>query len=85
MSDIGRKSSAKDHLALRIVAIVQGLPRSARSTAWARIGVPAMPPLVALVLSVPLGLPATWAAARWVRGLIDEAGRRPGDRGASRH
>jgi hypothetical protein len=49
------------------------------------VGVPAMPPLVALVLSVPLGLPATWAAARWVRGLIDEAGRRPGDRGASRH
>ena len=39
MSFIGRKSSAKDHLALRTVSMVHGLPTSAFSTAFARIGV----------------------------------------------
>lgn len=36
---------------------------------------PSITPTVALWLSLPLGLPATWAAARWVAGLIDEAER----------
>lgn len=33
----------------------------------------AIPPVTALIWSVPLGIPATWAAGRWVRGLMDEA------------
>jgi hypothetical protein len=39
------------------------------------LGWPAMPPVTALWLSLPLGLPATWAAARWIGGLIAEAER----------
>ena len=39
------------------------------------IGLSAIPPVVALALAIPLGLPATWAAACWVRGLIAEADR----------
>ena len=39
------------------------------------IGLPSMQPLTALWLSLPLGLPATWAAARWVTRLIAEAER----------
>lgn len=39
------------------------------------VGLPAIPPVAALWWSVPLGLPATWAAARWVSGLIAEAER----------
>lgn len=38
------------------------------------LGLPPVSPEWALLLAVPLGIPATWAAARWVRGLIDEAG-----------
>jgi hypothetical protein len=38
-----------------------------------RIGLPVISPVLALWLSVPLGVPATWAAGRWVRSLIDEA------------
>ncbi|WP_319824467.1 hypothetical protein [Thalassovita sp.] len=37
------------------------------------VGIPAMPPIVALWLSIPLGIPANWFTARWVKGLIDEA------------
>ena len=37
------------------------------------VGLPAMSPGVALALSGPLGVPAAWAAARWIRGLIAEA------------
>lgn len=37
------------------------------------VGIPAMPPVVALWLSIPLGIPANWLTARWVKGLIDEA------------
>lgn len=37
------------------------------------VGLPAISPVSALLLSLPLGLPATWAVAKWVRGLIDEA------------
>lgn len=39
------------------------------------IGLPSMQPVTALWLSLPLGLPATWAAARWVASLIAEAER----------
>ena len=38
-------------------------------------GLPAIAPVTALWLSVPLGLPATWLAARWVTRLIAEAER----------
>lgn len=37
------------------------------------IGLGALSPLTALWLSLPLGLPATWAAARWVRSLLRQA------------
>ncbi|MGD9917307.1 MAG: hypothetical protein AB7U46_04760 [Paenirhodobacter sp.] len=37
------------------------------------VGLPAIPPVWAVTAAVPLGVPATWAAARWVRGLIAEA------------
>ena len=42
------------------------------------LGWPAMPPVTALMLCWPLGLPVNWLVTRWVRGLIDEA-----ERGAS--
>lgn len=38
-------------------------------------GWPGIAPVTALWLSLPLGLPATWAAARWVTRLIAEAER----------
>lgn len=37
------------------------------------LGLPALSPVATLWLSLPLSLPATWAATRWVRRLIDEA------------
>lgn len=37
------------------------------------VGLAALSPLGALALSLPLGLPATWAAARWVRSLLRQA------------
>lgn len=36
-------------------------------------GFQALSPLQSLLWAIPLGIPATWAAARWVRRLIDEA------------
>ncbi len=39
------------------------------------IGIPALPPVTALLLSLPLGVPATWASALWVRRLIAAAER----------
>ncbi len=46
------------------------------------IGLPAISPSLALWLSLPLGIPAGWWAARWVRGLMDEAdGVKPETRG----
>ncbi len=39
---------------------------------WQALGWPALSPVNALIWSLPLGLPATWAAARWVRSLIRE-------------
>jgi hypothetical protein len=38
---------------------------------WA--GLPALSPVQAVLWAVPFGLPATWAAARWVGRLIAEA------------
>lgn len=40
---------------------------------WQAIGWPAVPPVAAILWSLPLGIPATWLAARWIRGLMDEA------------
>ncbi|MBW6496237.1 MAG: hypothetical protein K0B16_17125 [Burkholderiaceae bacterium] len=40
---------------------------------WQAVGFGALSPYAALWASVPLGVPATWAAARWVRHLIDSA------------
>jgi hypothetical protein len=37
------------------------------------LGLPALPPVDALLWSLPLGLPATWASALWVRRMIHEA------------
>ncbi|PIV78207.1 MAG: hypothetical protein COW54_10685 [Rhodobacteraceae bacterium CG17_big_fil_post_rev_8_21_14_2_50_63_15] len=37
------------------------------------IGLAALSPMAALWLSLPLGLPATWAAARWVSRLLRRA------------
>lgn len=39
---------------------------------FATMGWPAIAPVMALWWSVPLGVPATWAAARWARRLLDE-------------
>jgi hypothetical protein len=36
------------------------------------VGLPSIPPVTALWLSLPIGLPATWAAARWVTALVAE-------------
>lgn len=40
---------------------------------WQAIGLPALSPVTALILCLPLGVPANWAVTRWVQGLIDEA------------
>lgn len=40
---------------------------------WQWIGLPAISPVTAVVFSIPLGIPATWLVARWIRGLMDEA------------
>lgn len=32
-----------------------------------------IPPVTALLLSVPLAVPASWLTGRWVRGLMDQA------------
>lgn len=39
------------------------------------IGLQALAPGWAVVWAIPLGLPVTWAAARWVLGLISQAER----------
>lgn len=39
------------------------------------IGIAALTPGTTLLLSIPLGLPFTWAAALWVRRLIAAAER----------
>lgn len=42
---------------------------------WQAVGLPALSPLTALLFALPLALPFTWAAARWLRGLLAEAER----------
>lgn len=37
------------------------------------VGIPAMPPVTALLIGLPLGLPANFAVTAWVQRLIDEA------------
>ncbi|MBV2361654.1 hypothetical protein KUH32_17955 [Thalassococcus sp. CAU 1522] len=37
------------------------------------IGLPAIPPVIALIAAVPLGFPANVLITRWVNGLLDEA------------
>lgn len=37
------------------------------------LGLPALSPLAAVNAALPLGIPATWAAGRWLRHLIDAA------------
>lgn len=37
------------------------------------VGFTALSPYQAIALAVPLGVPAAWAAGRWVRHLLDEA------------
>lgn len=39
------------------------------------VGLPNLSPKAALIGAVVLGIPATWLAGRWVRGLLDEAAR----------
>ncbi|MCL4068065.1 hypothetical protein M3484_15950 [Pseudomonas sp. GX19020] len=36
-------------------------------------GFTALAPVTALTLAGPLGVPAAWAAGKWVRHLLDEA------------
>ncbi len=36
-------------------------------------GFGAIEPVPAILWSIPLGIPATWLAGRWLRGLMDEA------------
>ncbi|PRY21877.1 hypothetical protein CLV78_108149 [Aliiruegeria haliotis] len=43
------------------------------------IGLQAISPVLSIWLSIPLGIPAGWFAAKWVRGLMDEADGRRGD------
>ena len=40
-------------------------------TSW--LGLPVLSPHMAALLALPLGLPATWASARWVVALIARA------------
>ncbi|WBU58948.1 hypothetical protein [Paracoccus albus] len=37
------------------------------------IGLTALSPRASIALALPLGVPAAWAAGRWVRHLLDEA------------
>lgn len=37
------------------------------------VGLPNVEPVTALWLGALAGFPATWATARWVRGLMDQA------------
>ena len=40
-------------------------------TSW--LGLAVLSPQMAALLALPLGLPATWAAGRWIRSLMDQA------------
>ena len=41
------------------------------------VDLPTLSPVAACLVALPLGVPATWAVARWVRGLVAEAERSP--------
>ncbi|TYC79081.1 hypothetical protein FMN63_02775 [Stappia sp. BW2] len=41
------------------------------------VGLPPLSPVMSIWLSLPLGVPATWFAAKWVRRLMDEADGKP--------
>ncbi len=41
------------------------------------LGLPPLAPMTAIWISIPLGIPATWAAAKWIRRLMDEADGKP--------
>ncbi|TXI03434.1 MAG: hypothetical protein E6Q73_04600 [Pseudorhodobacter sp.] len=41
----------------------------------ASAGLPSIAPIPALIWALPLSIPATWAAAIWVRSLIREGSR----------
>ena len=43
------------------------------SLAWQRIGLPALSPAMAVMASLPISIPVTWLAARWVQRLMNEA------------
>ena len=43
------------------------------SLMWQAIGLSALSPVQSILYAVPLGVPATYLVARWVRGLMDEA------------
>lgn len=40
---------------------------------WQTIGWPTVTPITSIIWSVPLGVPATWLVAKWIRRLMDEA------------
>lgn len=43
------------------------------------LGLSVLSPQMAALLALPLGLPATWLAGRWIRDLMDRAApRKPG-------
>ena len=41
------------------------------------LGLPPVTPVTALLIGLPLGLPATWLFARHIRRLMDAADRKP--------
>lgn len=45
------------------------------SLLWQSLGFSVLSPVTTLLWSIPLGIPAGWAAGKWVRHLMDEANR----------
>ncbi len=43
------------------------------SLMWQFVGLPALSPVQSIIYAIPLGVPATFLVARWVRNLMDEA------------
>ncbi len=43
------------------------------SLMWQAVGLPALSPVTALLICVPLGVPVNIWVTRWVQGLMDEA------------
>lgn len=37
------------------------------------LGLPAIPPRATIMIALPMGVPAAWAAASWIMGLVDSA------------